>query len=348
MRKRLLLSLLLLASALAWPSHAQPSDEVKINDEARKQFGVGVNLLADPAGPRYQEAYDAFLRAYREAPSPKILSNLGLCAMMLERDGEAIEAYSRYLTKVKDIDPRERDKIGKDLEILEARGGTVKLTVSPAEALLVDTRVPASGPEVVNRYPIEDGAMTLRLRAGTHRIELSAEGYRPAELTVEIDARETISRAVDLAPLGEVSPPAPAPPAPAASPAPATPAGPPVSPGTSEAGGGPSAAAIVTLVLTGAVAVGAGVTGGLALKAKADYESYETGGDRADAESVRSTGETLNIVTDVLIGTAAAGAVVTLVLLLTTSSGDAEDQARWRILPGLVEGGPGLVLQSPF
>jgi tetratricopeptide (TPR) repeat protein len=71
--------------------------DVQITEEARQHFKAGVNLLNDPDGPRYEEAYREFKAAYASSPSYKILGNLGLCAMKLERDGEAIEYYDRYL-----------------------------------------------------------------------------------------------------------------------------------------------------------------------------------------------------------------------------------------------------------
>ena len=86
-----------------------------------------------------------------------------------------------------------------------------------------------------------------------------------------------------------------------------------------DGGGGISGASIAMIVVTGALTVGAVVVGALALQSQADYTSYERGGDRVDAENVRLTGEALNIVTDVLIGTAVASAIVTVVLLVTTS-----------------------------
>ncbi len=55
-----------------------------INDEARNHFNAGVNLIQDPDGPRYEEAYREFKAAYAAAPSWKILGNLGIAAMKLE------------------------------------------------------------------------------------------------------------------------------------------------------------------------------------------------------------------------------------------------------------------------
>src|SRR4051812_18719060 len=84
---------------------APPTDEaqVQITPEARARFSAGVNLLKDPEAPRYEEAYREFKAAYAASPSYKILGNLGLCAMKLERDEEAIDAYERYLKEGKDL-----------------------------------------------------------------------------------------------------------------------------------------------------------------------------------------------------------------------------------------------------
>src|SRR5262245_25772706 len=94
------LSLAFVVLAAAAASTAAPSaraDDVTITEEARTHFAAGVALLQDPKAPRYEEAYREFKAAYSSAPSYKILGNLGLCAMKIERDGEAIEAYSKYL-----------------------------------------------------------------------------------------------------------------------------------------------------------------------------------------------------------------------------------------------------------
>jgi hypothetical protein len=71
------------------------------------------------------------------------------------------------------------------------------------------------------------------------------------------------------------------------------------------------------LGVTGALAIGAGVTGGLALANKSDFDEANNGSDPANAQSLRDTGQALNITTDVLIGTAVASGAVTLILFFT-------------------------------
>src|SRR6185436_89604 len=98
---RLLPIALLLGAAHVAPARAA---DPPVSEEARMHFTAGVNLLRDPDGARYEEAYREFKAAYAASPNYKILGNLGLCAMKLERDGEAIESYSSYLTHASELD----------------------------------------------------------------------------------------------------------------------------------------------------------------------------------------------------------------------------------------------------
>src|SRR6266481_4578482 len=82
------MAFIVVAGTLAAPAFAA---DPPVTPEARTHFAAGVNLLRDPDGARYEEAYREFKAAYAASPSYKILGNLGLCAMKLERDGEAIE-----------------------------------------------------------------------------------------------------------------------------------------------------------------------------------------------------------------------------------------------------------------
>src|SRR5579885_3303968 len=92
----------LVALILGLPAPRARAD-VPITEEARTHFAAGVALLQDPKAPRYEEAYREFKAAYAASPSYKILGNLGLCAMKLERDEEAIVAYEKYLKEGKDL-----------------------------------------------------------------------------------------------------------------------------------------------------------------------------------------------------------------------------------------------------
>src|SRR5690606_33755508 len=99
---------------------------------ARLHFANGVELLqAEP--PNYQDAYQQFILALEKSDrSWKVMGNLALCALKLERDGEALAYYDEYLERGGDeIDPRERASIQK--ETLLARGNLTTLTVKSSD-----------------------------------------------------------------------------------------------------------------------------------------------------------------------------------------------------------------------
>ena len=113
-----ILGTVLVVLATAGPAIAA---DVPISEDARAHFTAGVNLLQDPDGARYEEAYREFKAAYSASPSWKILGNLGISAMKLERDGEAIDAYKKYLSEGgKQVDADERAQFQRDLATLEA------------------------------------------------------------------------------------------------------------------------------------------------------------------------------------------------------------------------------------
>jgi hypothetical protein len=171
-----------------------------ISDEAKRHFRAGVNFLHDPHEPQFEEAYNAFRLAYAATPSPKILGNLGFCAMKLERDGEAIEAYEAYLAQVDDITADERKQVKRDLDALRSAVVPLTLHVSPAHAVVVDTRVPIRRARVANAYAAQHGVVRAGIRPGRHDIRVLAPGYEPYEFSVEAQSGQPIERRVTLAP----------------------------------------------------------------------------------------------------------------------------------------------------
>src|SRR3954453_16997389 len=100
-----------LSLLVATPAYA---DE-KISEEAKLYFQNGVELIQNQP-PNYQDAYYQFKLAWDRSHSWKVLGNWGLCALKLERDGEAIWAYSEYLKKGgSDVDASERKDLERDL-----------------------------------------------------------------------------------------------------------------------------------------------------------------------------------------------------------------------------------------
>ncbi len=282
-----------LGLSVVGPAVAQPlpASGVTVSDEARRQFDVGVKLLDDPTGPRFAEAYDAFRRAYSASPSPLILSNLGLCAMRLERDGEAISAYERYLRQVADIDEPERQRIEADLQTLRSRSATLIIYPQPAQGTLVDRRVTASGAPAINRYQVQRGAITLVVHAGQHELYLEGEGGSSPAASVVVVAGEQKSVTLSVPPPVEPEPPS----------IPSTPR---------ESLDGLTVPTIALLGITGALGA---VTLGTGIGALTTQSSYEAALDeerREDAVALRERGEILNGVTDgFMVGTIVMGSV---------------------------------------
>jgi hypothetical protein len=79
------------------PTDAQPADAPRLSANALKHFNAGIAYADDPSGPKWEEAYREFLAAYADTPSWILKNNIGLCALNLERDDEAIAAFKIYL-----------------------------------------------------------------------------------------------------------------------------------------------------------------------------------------------------------------------------------------------------------
>src|SRR5688500_17150441 len=101
------LAMVTLGAAVCAVSSAHASQ-----DAAKRYFQNGVDLIT-AAQPNYQDAYYQFQLAYQESNSSwKVLGNLGLCALKLERDQEAVTYYEQYLQKGgSDIAAEERHAI---------------------------------------------------------------------------------------------------------------------------------------------------------------------------------------------------------------------------------------------
>jgi hypothetical protein len=187
-----------LAPLLGIPFSAHAADAAN-EKEAREHFRVGVTYLQDIEGERYEEAYAEFKAAYALSGSPKVLGNVGLCAMKLERDGEAIDAYTRYLREVNDIAPDEREQIVRDLETLKASAAKVILTLDAGPATLFDTRTPTRGSPVRNSYGPVEKTTELTLRPGHHQIAVSVGGREVGVWEVHLGAADRQSHDFRLA-----------------------------------------------------------------------------------------------------------------------------------------------------
>ncbi len=329
------------------PARAQDdtatSTEVEITEKARNHFRAGVAFLQDPDGARYAEAYREFKAAYAESPSWKILGNLGICSMKLERDGEAIEAFDKYLVESGDaLDPAERAQVERDLATLKAGVVWITLKATVVGGSLTDQRIPLAGNPRINRYGVLSEELRFGVHPGRHVFTLELDGYESASWTIDASSGSSHEHTFELvkkeAPQQPVAP-TQAPPAmvlPAPAPERPVPTG-----------------VWIGVAATGALALGGTVVGIMAVGKESDYEpanreGYATSEERKAAEELKNEGETLNLVADGLFAGALVAGGLTAYFFFTRPDVTPEQDTALRVAPTALPGGGGLWMQGRF
>jgi hypothetical protein len=199
--------------------HGQAADSPAVQ-EGKRAFKAGVLLLQDPDGAKYDEALVEFRRAHQALGTWKVLGNIGLCALKLERDGEAIEAYEKYLAGGRaEIDKEEREQVDRDLQRLRAQ--LVKVHIeAPAGTQIADDRTTTQGAHVGNLYTMSAATIDLGLHPGHHLI-VAKGGQGQARWEVDLVPASSASHKFELT--SASAEPAPVAPPPVAAPAPAAP-----------------------------------------------------------------------------------------------------------------------------
>jgi hypothetical protein len=313
---------IVLVSSLA--SAATPAE----TSEAKRAFEAGVNLLQDPDGARYDEAIVHFRKAYSLIGSWKVLGNLGLCALKLERDGEAIDAYEKYLAEGKtEIDPGERTQVERDLRTLKAQVVKVRFQFGAAASRVVDERPNARGAMVRNEYPVAAATLELGLHPGHHVIVAQlAQGDTRWE--ADLAPGSTVSHVFE-APSGAASP---------ARPSEKTS----VSASATSDGSGKKTAAYAAGAV-GIVGVGVGTFFGLrAISKRGEAEDHcSQGRCSAEAYSLNDDAKGAANVSNVAIGLGVVAIGVGAFLLLTAPSSSSSAGARTRRLVVAPDARPG-------
>lgn len=336
MRRTLLLASLagLLAASSPRAARAQnapggPSAEDRA--EARRNFQAGVAAY----GRRdFEAALASFQTAYRLAPHPTVRVNMANCYVELRRPAEAIAHFEQFLVESPGAPAAQRSAIERQLRTLLSQVAEVRISVTPGDAM--GLAVTVDGQTVSTARP-------ARVAPGRHVIEAFADGYSTARQ--EIDAAAGAPQSVSLALTRAVAPPAPVatppepvtppapvetpPPAPVATPAP-TPAPPAVTlpprPADDRRGRMRPGAFFAVAGVTVASAIAWGVTGGLALSARDDYDAAQarllaqgaSAENLAARQDARDSMTRLALISDIAMGVTLAGAVASVVLLLRT------------------------------
>jgi hypothetical protein len=281
-------------------------------DPGRQTFSAGVRLLQDPDGARYDDALPLFRKAYELTGSWKVLGNLGLCYMKLERYGEAIATYEQYLAEGKgDIDPDERTQVTADLRTMHAQRVTLHLRLNGiSSAQLRDERRRPSGSVLLNTYTLSEST-TLVIAPGDHVFTVSAAGKQQA-WSVKLEPASEVAHTFDLGPGAAAS---------------TGKARPSERSSTSRPSRVPAyVAGGVTVLLAG----GTAVTGMMMLDKRSHFQAIngQPGRDRAELEDAHNAAAELGLISSVLFGATLVGAGVTTWFFVSPPGGARTEQAR--------------------
>lgn len=321
MKTRFTLAIALLTCSLSYGTAFAAG---ALNDEAQRHFDAGLAYADDPGGPKWDEALKQFQAAYAISPTWKLKNNIGLCALNLERDGEAIEAYKEYLAHggEKNLNAKQRKQIEKDIAMLSASLVKIEVEVDPPDAVIVDERRNEKGELRVNRYPVQSGKASIGIHPGAHKLTIEAHGYESASWSFEAPPASKHERSFKLEPEQKAVASAPVPreeqpsePLPSEAPKPEhhTPIG-----------------VYIGLAATGVFAAAATTTGVLALGKQKDYDNAVAPSDRSDA---RDAGKTLSLITDIGIGAAVVSAGITTYLYFSSKSAAKSEKVGVRVSP---------------
>lgn len=342
------------ALALAWapsglaqakgdgpPASADPA---KI-EQAKKHMAAGAALYNDPSGHKCEEAYVEFNKAYELSGSLNALKNRAVCALELEKDGEALLDYKKVLAGIGDkLDPAEKTQIENDVRALEAAVAWITIKIDVPSAKLLDVRTPSRGLPVRNRYALAGASTKLGIHPGDHAFTVSTDDGKEITWKATLANGSTQEHAFDLTKV-ETGP-APTTTATTTAPTATTTTTAPIAPATER----PVPTSVkVLLGVTGALAVGTGVMMGLAYTAKADYDAVNgTGVPTTDLATKRDNVVLMNGIADGLLGGTVLAAGATLVLYLIRPTVQVEPKSGFFIAPAITPSAGGAVAGGRF
>ncbi len=301
--RSLALAALVLSPALAAAQGPPPPPSAAAVEEGKGHFQRAVTLFREGD---FRSALVEFRRAYELSHNYKVLYNIGQTEYEVQDYAGALRSFQRYLVEGgAEIDAPRRASVEEEVKKLAVRVARVEIKTGAdgAEVLVDDV--------VVGKTPLAEPVL---VSIGRRKITLQKAGVVSAPRFVDLAGGDRSAVSIDLveAAPGPVAVPLAVTPAGAAAPAVPPPASP------------PRTGMWVSLGVTGALTVGAVITGVLALGAHGDAETKlgMLGVSKAsDVEAAHSKTATLALVTDILGGTAIAMAGVTLALGLTSEEG---------------------------
>jgi hypothetical protein len=311
--KSVITGLVALIAVLAAPAAAQETGDATA--DARAHFEAGVALAE---AQNWTDAAREFGRSVELLPTAPGLLNLGFSVRNLGRNAEAMTIFQRFVRE-----------FGDQANPADLQDATTQIAELRALVAEVRPRPSVEGADVTLDGGAIELAQPLFLEPGTYTLSARLENHQPAESQITVAGGDAIDVPLELLLVG---------------------GGEPVGPGGEEAGEGVDPLWFwVTGGTAVALAIGAGVTGGLAISANDDYAA-----DPNRTQSMRDEGMTLAITADVLGGIAGAAAVAAVVLVFFTDWGGeespSEDSSGVAVTPtiGTADGGMSLGVVGRF
>ena len=171
------------AAPPAPPAPVAPTPDLQ---EAKLHFQQAVALFNDG---NFNAALAEFQRAYDLRPSPGVLYNIGLTQKALFRYDEAVDTLERYLAEETKLSPERRAECIQLTTEMKALLAPITIAIEPAGASVsVDGRS-------VGKAPL---ARALRLAAGSHTIETTADGWKSQKRELMVSAGVPLNLSVRL------------------------------------------------------------------------------------------------------------------------------------------------------
>jgi hypothetical protein len=325
------LALGLVVCAVCGLSAAQDSD----TERAQAAFQKGKQAYQNGD---YGEAAAAFRQAYEIKPTWKVLYNIAQCEALAKRHGLAFEAFQKYLSQGgDDISTERRDEVLAEIDRLQRMVGSVEVVAPDGATVGIDgfdrgetplpgrlkvaagvkhqVRVELAGEVLVERSVLVSSGETIKVEV-SDQSDMSDGSDEESDVSDGSDEESDVSDGSDLS--SDVSDTSPV-----------------------------STWGWVTLGLGGALLVGGGVTGGMAMSL--DDELSEPCGDGGCPPSKHEDldkRDALAITTNVLLAVGGT-AVVAGVLMLTVFDGD-EDEVDVGLAPAAGSGFAGVTVTGRF
>ena len=296
---------------------------------------------------RWADAADLFTRAESLVHSPVHLLYL---ARAQEKLGHLVKARENYMRVI-------RERVSADSpEAFRQAQASAQQEVAGVESRLAAVTLKVEGEKGAvtvtmdgEKVPPALIGLPLPVDPGSHTFQATGSNLKSDPVTVNVSegGKNSVSLLVKAAP-GAIDPFAAAPLATTAPVGPTTAAQRPTPASTGEAARPVQPGVYIGLAATGALAIGAGVTGVLALGKHSDYKTANDGSDPAHADSVKSSGQTLSLVSDIFTAGAVVAAGVTAYLYFSRPEVPAAQTGSLRFTPSMGRDGAAFSLSGRF